>query len=661
MVSGSATDTGCAAGVRGTLVEVFQPAGKGKARFVTATRHAQQAAAARGGIAIAAKGTAAWRSIAKAKLPAGRYRVRVSTFDKTGNLKTAAGDARSRSSSRPRRGRGPGRAPARNSARGIPSAGAGSDTVRAVESPTYAGMFAGRVAPERRVTGRLGIVLSLVGLCCGALPAAAGAQGRVEPVAGLVDEADSIVAGPDGAMWASVAADPGRIARITTAGAVSLRGRRRVRGLSGQPAPVGPGEPRRRAVVRAVAAGRRRSRGCGSATRSPTFSLAHGRPTSLAGGPDGALWMTVDGGPGQPDAITRFTADPPARAVATRLPATSDPRSIVAGPDGALWFVEGGRIGRITTTGALTYRPWAPRPPRSPPARSGSLWYAQGSTVRRLDDPPTYATGSPVDGAGRRPRRRAVGGRAGRRRADRRPARRRRRHRGIDPAARGRAIAAGPDGRMWMTLDRAPYLVKITVPPRVDDASPPRPTVGCPPPSTRTASRPRARAELRQPDGTWRAVAETEVYGTAVRDDGPAAAPRAGAGRARRARDRDQLRGQRVVAPDHGPAARRARAHRRPRSRPRRPTRTGDADPDAGVGPRRGQERRGGGAERHGELPRPAGDDATPSSRARRRSRSACCSTPPPARSASPRRWTAQTQAGTFHGGKFSVTQTPPA
>jgi hypothetical protein len=88
LVSGSASDTGCAAGVLGTLVEVFQPAGKGKARFVTAKGTLSKPLPLAGGIAIAAKGSAAWSiTIAKAKLPAGKYQVRVSTFDKTGNLK----------------------------------------------------------------------------------------------------------------------------------------------------------------------------------------------------------------------------------------------------------------------------------------------------------------------------------------------------------------------------------------------------------------------------------------------------------------------------------------------------------------------------------------------------------------------------------------------
>jgi streptogramin lyase len=312
--------------------------------------------------------------------------------------------------------------------------------------------------------GRLRIFLSLTGLFA-ALPAAAGAQGRVEPVAGLVGEAEAIVAGPDGAMWASAAADPGRIARITPAGEVTYQG---VGGIGGFPVDRHPsGLTSHAGALWFVLSGGPETFARVRLGDPPAgFALAYGRPTSLADGPDGALWMTVDAGAGRPDAITRFAAAPLAELPYT-LGGQSDPRSIVAGPDGALWFVDGvgGRIGRITTSGLLTYRSVgaAPAALAADPS-SGSLWYAQGSTVRRLDDPAAYATGSPpaalaagpdgaVWAAVRGGATRIVPGEAPTTVTD-----------GIDPAAQGRAIAAGPDGRMWMTLDRAPYLVKITVP-----------------------------------------------------------------------------------------------------------------------------------------------------------------------------------------------------
>jgi virginiamycin B lyase len=77
-------------------------------------------------------------------------------------------------------------------------------------------------------------------------------------------------------------------------------------------------------------------------------------PSSIAAGPDGALWFTevvankigriTTGG-----AITEFP-----------LPATlNGPTGIVRGPDGALWFWDNvnGRIGRITTSGVVTSFP----------------------------------------------------------------------------------------------------------------------------------------------------------------------------------------------------------------------------------------------------------------------------------------------------------------
>ena len=292
--------------------------------------------------------------------------------------------------------------------------------------------------------GRLRIFLSLAGLFA-ALPAAAGAQGRVEPVAGLVDEADAIVAGPDGAMWASLGADPGRIARITTAGAVVYAG---AGGFAGFPANRHPSGLARSggALWFRLSGGPETFARLRLGYPVSAFSLAHGRPTSLAGGPDGALWMTVDGGPGQPDAITRFTTDPPGELTRT-LAGESDPRSIVAGPDGALWFVEGGRLGRITTSGALTYRSVGAAPAALAAGPPGTLWYAQGGTVRRLDDAAEYATGSPVT-----------------------------------------ALAAGPDGAVWAAVrggvarivpGEDPTTLTASTRPRTPERSPRVPTAAC--------------------------------------------------------------------------------------------------------------------------------------------------------------------------------------
>ena len=233
-------------------------------------------------------------------------------------------------------------------------------------------------------------LLSFAG-CSLPLPAAAAAQGRVEPVAGLVDEADAIVAGSDGAMWASIEANPGRIVRITTAGAVVYAG---VGGFGGFPVNRRPAglASHRGAVWFRLSGGPETFARLRLGNPVAPLSLAYGRPTSLASGPDGALWMTVDGAP---DAITRLSSDPPDELAYT-LGGQTDPRSIVAGPDRALWLLEGGRLGRITTSGELTYRSLGAAPSALAAGPADSLWYAQGSVVRRLDDPAEYATGSPV-------------------------------------------------------------------------------------------------------------------------------------------------------------------------------------------------------------------------------------------------------------------------
>jgi streptogramin lyase len=330
------------------------------------------------------------------------------------------------------------------------------------------------------------------------LPAgAAEARGRVEPVFGLTDQAESIVAGPEGAMWASVDTDPGRIVRISTAGAVVDAA---VGGFGGLPADRRPGglASHAGALWFELRSGPQSFARLRLGFPVATFSLLHGRPTSLAGGPDGALWMTVE-----PDAITRLNA------TETSFPTGADPHSILAGPDGALWFVEQGRIGRITTAGTVTYTAVGATPSALAAAPDG-VWFAQGSTVQRLGDPTEYPASKAVEALAAGPDGAmwaAVRGGIVRIAPGEEPT-----EVEVDPAARPLALAAGPDGRMWMTLDRAPYLVKITVPPLVGT------------PSTADGSleavvntnglEGEARAERRQADGTWQPLATTELYGS---------------------------------------------------------------------------------------------------------------------------------------------------
>ncbi|MDA0178753.1 hypothetical protein OJ997_00475 [Solirubrobacter phytolaccae] len=345
---------------------------------------------------------------------------------------------------------------------------------------------------------RFRMILPLIGLLA-ALPAAAGAQERVTPIHGLGEAANAIVAGADGAMWASLPADPGRIARITTAGTVVYAG---AGGFAGFPANRQPSglTSHRGAVWFALSDGSFARLRPGAAVT--TFSLTAGRPTSLASGADGALWMTVDG----PDAITRFTSEPLDEVT---YPTGADPRSIVAATDGALWFVEGSRLGRITPSGALSYRPVAGASPDALAAdATGAIWYAQGAVVHRLDDAAAYDVGAPVAALASGPDGAlwaAVDGGVARIVAGEAPT-------SIALEGRARAIAAGPDARMWVARDRAPYVVKITVPPTVGEVSVVDGVL-----STTVRSHgleALAAAELQQADGTWRELSRADLYGT---------------------------------------------------------------------------------------------------------------------------------------------------
>jgi hypothetical protein len=94
VVTGTAADLGCAGGtgaaaggVEKTLVQVFRLSGKRAARFATARGTLSKPLPRALGIAIAAKGTGSWKvALPTAKLPRGAYRIRVSTFDRSGNL-----------------------------------------------------------------------------------------------------------------------------------------------------------------------------------------------------------------------------------------------------------------------------------------------------------------------------------------------------------------------------------------------------------------------------------------------------------------------------------------------------------------------------------------------------------------------------------------------
>ncbi len=99
----------------------------------------------------------------------------------------------------------------------------------------------------------------------------------------------------------------------------------------------------------------------GTLTRS--IAASNETNTTLAAGPDGAIWFTEQGYGGQAGSARKDHDHGTGDAIHNWLPPGSAPSFIAAGPDGNLWFTDGGRpqrSGRSRQTG------------RSPSTRAGS-------------------------------------------------------------------------------------------------------------------------------------------------------------------------------------------------------------------------------------------------------------------------------------------------
>jgi streptogramin lyase len=116
---------------------------------------------------------------------------------------------------------------------------------------------------------------------------------------------------------------------------------------------------------------------------------AGGNPQHIVAGPDDALWFTeLSAGK-----VGRLETDGTVTEFPLPNPG-SWPTAIAAGPDGALWFGQnrGGKIGRITTAGDVTEFPLTPSTEYQPgiatafvngitAAPDGALWFTQGHRV----------------------------------------------------------------------------------------------------------------------------------------------------------------------------------------------------------------------------------------------------------------------------------------
>jgi virginiamycin B lyase len=230
------------------------------------------------------------------------------------------------------------------------------------------------------------------------------------PLCGQQYEPKDITNGPDGALWFTAG---GAVGRITTSGAIALYpvpSGGQSYGITAGPdgalwfTDLGPSGTE---ICRMTTAGTVTN--CYSAQTGGFFALR-----TITSGPDGALWFTSAGGGG---AIGRITTS---GVVTYYGDSTIVPSEIINGPDGNLWFIslgDRGALGRITTAGVITTFP-ALEAESMTAGSDGNLWVIggpSGDTFSRVTPSGTVTT--------------VV----------------------VDPALSDWAITAGSDGALWFT------------------------------------------------------------------------------------------------------------------------------------------------------------------------------------------------------------------
>ncbi|MEI8080825.1 MAG: hypothetical protein WCI74_03165 [Actinomycetes bacterium] len=120
-------------------------------------------------------------------------------------------------------------------------------------------------------------------------------------------------------------------------------------------------------------------------------------PTGITAGPDGNLWLTVSGG------VAKVSPANPTVAAFTAIAAITDPRAITVGPDGNLWTASNNNVIKIPPANpgaATTYAPTGLTASRWIASGNGQLWVADfaGAQILAVNPNGTAGTGYATGG-----------------------------------------------------------------------------------------------------------------------------------------------------------------------------------------------------------------------------------------------------------------------
>jgi uncharacterized repeat protein (TIGR01451 family) len=197
----------------------------------------------------------------------------------------------------------------------------------------------------------------------------------------------AIVTGPDGNLWFTEQANPGKVGMITPAGVITEF---LSPGAGVQPTGITVGPDgnlwvanQQNRIDRVTTAG--------VFTQFVLNPVVAVNPHGIAAGSDGNIWYTSYNTTYGTSIVGRLTI-PGGVVTEFALANYSYPEGIVAGPDGNLWFAElsGRKIGRITTAGVVTEFPLPVlvsdnQPNQITVGPDGNLWFTTyGNTIGRI-------------------------------------------------------------------------------------------------------------------------------------------------------------------------------------------------------------------------------------------------------------------------------------